>query len=74
MKQVEESVRPSSIEVAPNLTMADFTKVLVTNVLLATAIVVLLFHAPVAWSGLGAAVSGLVIWTGMRFVRTRRPR
>jgi hypothetical protein len=64
----------SSMHVAPNLTMADFTKVLVTNVVLATAVVVLVFHAPLAYAGLGAAVAGLLIWARARRALARRTR
>ena len=54
--------------------MADFTKVLVTNVVLATGVVSLVFHAPVAYTGLGAGVAGLLIWARERRTHAKRPR
>ena len=71
MKKVETS---SSIRVAPNLTMADFTKVLVTNVVLATSLIVLVFHASIAYAGLGALGAGALIWVRTRRAVARRTR
>jgi hypothetical protein len=54
--------------------ISDWTKVLVMNVVLATAVVVLVFHAPVMDAGLGGAGAGLVLWVRERRARARRAR
>jgi hypothetical protein len=52
--------------------MSDWTKVLLTNVVLATAVIVLLFHAPLLSASVGSAGMGLLIWVGDRLDRVRR--
>ena len=52
--------------------VSDSTKVLVTNVVLATLFVVLFLHAPVEYAGLGAGSAGLLLWARER--RARRTR
>jgi len=54
--------------------MSDWTKVLLTNVILSTGLVALLLHAPVEYAALGACVAGLALWTRERRAQTRRTR
>jgi len=54
--------------------MSDRTKVLLANVILATAVVVLFFHAPVTYAGGGAAVAGVLLWGRERLAQARRTR
>ena len=52
--------------------MSDWTKVLLVNVVLATAAVVSIFHAPVASAALGAVGAAVVLWLWRRLDRRRR--
>ena len=52
--------------------MSDSAKMLLTNVALSTVVLVLVFHAPVAYAGLGAGSAGLLLWARER--RARRTR
>jgi hypothetical protein len=54
--------------------MSDWTKVLLTNVALATAVVVVLFDAPPVSAGLGALATGVALWLREKRVRRRRDR
>jgi nitrogen regulatory protein P-II 1 len=45
---------------------ADWTKVLLTNVVLATVVPVVLFHAPIGSAALGAGGVGLLLWARER--------
>jgi len=69
----------AQIEVAPRATdgargMSDSTKVLLTNVVLTTLFLVVFFHAPVGYAGLGAGSAGLLLWARERHARARRTR
>jgi len=54
--------------------MSDWTKVLLTNVVLSTVLVVLLLHAPVGYAALGAGGAGLALWVRERRAQARRTR
>ena len=54
--------------------MSDWTKVLLTNVVLSTVLVVLLLHAPVGYAALGAGGAGLALWARERRAQARRTR
>jgi hypothetical protein len=54
--------------------MSDWTKVLLTNVVLATVCVVLVFHAPVGYVALGAGGAGVLLWARERRAQARRAR
>jgi nitrogen regulatory protein P-II 1 len=50
------------------------TRIILTNVVLATAFVVFVFHAPIAYAGLGSAIAGLALWARERRAQARRTR
>jgi hypothetical protein len=52
--------------------MSDWTKVLLMNVVLATMVVALVFHAPWVSVALGSATAGLTLWVGQRLGRLLR--
>ena len=56
------------------VSMSDWTKLLLTNVVLATLVVVVLFHAPVTYAGVGGATAGVLLWARERRAQARRAR
>jgi nitrogen regulatory protein P-II 1 len=61
--------RPAPPTMEPSL--SEWTKVLLTNVVLAPALLVLFFHAPPGYTALGAGTAGLLLWARERSRRAR---
>lgn len=72
MRQIEPVIRRSCPDSRPS--MADMTKIILTNVVLATAAVVFFFHAPVTYAALGGGTAGLLLWARERRLQAHRVR
>lgn len=57
---------------ATSLAISDWTKVLISNVFLATTVLTLVFHAPLGSAALGGAGGGLAMWGLARLNALRR--
>ncbi len=72
MRQVEPVIRRRGADSRPS--MADMSKVILMNVVLATAFLVFFFHAPLTYAALGAGTAGFILWARERRLQARRTR